>query len=84
MRTLSSPIKQHNIHDMNGVHVPTNLLSVFRGTCRKLECSELATLLFILDTIQDNLSQVQEVMHPILQVLREIAITENRRRHSHD
>ena len=69
---------------MNGVHVPTNLLSVFRGTCRNLECSELATLLFILDTIQDNLSQTQEVMHPILQILREIAMTEDRRRHSHE
>ena len=65
-------------------NVHTDLFSVLRGTCWNLECSELATLLFILDTIQDNLAQVQVALHHILQVLREITITENRHRHNHD
>ena len=50
-----------------GNEIDSDLLSVLRGTCHNIECAELQTLLHILDTIKDNLAQVNRELPAVLQ-----------------
>ena len=56
--------------------IDPDLLSVLHGTCRNIECAELHTLLHILDTIKDNLAQVNRELPAVLQKLYDLANSE--------